>query len=741
MGIFLIKSFQNFTSNQKTFINLENYIQKIGNKKNILKLINPTLNLLISKIELKITTLEFFFIDYQKNNHFDIIEIFNNQYQIANNKLEININNLNNNNNDDCFITTELKLKNENEIKNFLITIYYDKKNIYNVLINNSSTDNYNLEIIYYGKNKNQFEKNLIKINYRDEKNKKISYIIKNYEEIDSYENFKKLNNINDEFFEKIKFKGNKIKKTDFPFRRRFNIINIISQNFYDISKYKYNKNNISTYHSYSLIKFIDINKNNKYLFKIEKNKEIIKLDYEVEKFLLNFYNFYIKFDPSKEAPDKFYKECQKYKTEFEEKKEKLNDYFLFQKCKNTFYNEKAYLKTKSEEFEHKFISFCVLLIVLSCDDTKFFNFISEFNNLIKRIKTYCLLDKIKIILTSTLIFYNTNNFGIFFNLDEFKNKLLILKSENFFREIIKNLEEYSELFFLYLQLNSGIGENLYDGQTYYKISMLDLNDIKFHFLKLYPKYFFVISNENLYDVVFTCYPTTIETFNRTNLFKSKILNKQDIDDSIMSLSLIKFHEAGHEKFSFTSNGSNSPRNFFSSQFLPIEQTTWEEDREKYLKQFNIKYNITKENNINFYTYKGESGKCVDFYLFKNYTYISNLIYYDNLKEIKDLKLFISPSLKELHNKILEILKKSNDNNAEKTENIQIGIKQLKNTRYNFKIDVFEVLRNSSYENFKRIMKIIELKPTKIEDKEEWEEIKPLSPKKISRDINSIFIP
>ena len=744
MGIVLSKRYLSYISNQNVYINLENYIQNKGDKTNILKLINPTINLLISKIEKKNTTLEFFFIDYQINNYYDIIELFNEQYQIVNNKLEINFNNLNNNNyNDDCFLTTELIIKNENERKNFLITIYFNKKNIYNVLINNKSTDNYNLEIIFYGKNKKDFQKNLIKINYRDEKNKKILITINNYEEIDSYENFKKLNNIDDAFFEKIKHKGNKIKKTDFPIRRRYNIINIISENFYDISKYKYEKNDISAYHSYTLVKFIDINKGNKYLFKIEKTKELIKLDYEIEKFLLNFYDIYIKFDPVKDEANTFYEDCQKFILEFEEKKEKLNAYFLFQKCKNTYYNEIAYLKSKlkEQEFENKFISYCILLIVFSCENTKFINFMSEFNNIVNRIKTYSLLDRIKIILTQTLIFYNTNNFGIQYNLDKFENKLLFFKSEKFFRDIIKNLEEYSALFFIYLQLNSGSGENLYNGQSYYKVSMLELIDIKFHLLKLYPTYFFVVTNEHLYDIVFTCYPTTIETFNITNLFKSKILNKQDIEDSTMSLSLIKFHESGHEKFSFTSNGSNSPRNFFTPKFLPIEQTTWEEDREKYLKKFNIKYNIPMEDKNNFYIFKGESGKCVDFYLFKNYAFISNLIYCDNLKEIKNLQLFISPSLNELHDKILEILKNSNDNNVEKTENIQIGINQLRNTRYNFKIDVFEVLRNSSYENYKKIMKIIEPKPAKIEEKEEYKPIKPLSPKKRLRDINSIFIP
>ena len=366
MGIYLCKKYESFINKENINFNLENYIKNKGNEKNILKLTNQIINLLISKIELKITKLEFIFIDYQMNNYFDTIELFKKDYKITNNKLEINFNNLNKNYNEDCFITTELILKNKIERKKFLITIYYDKTNIYNVLINNKSNYNFNLEIIYYGKNKKEFSKNLINVNYKDDKNKKNSFNIDNYEEIDSYENFKKLNNIDDSFFKKIKIKGNKIKKTDFPIRRRFNIINITSQNFNEISKLKYNKNNNSTYNSYSLIKFIDINKRNKYIFKVEKNKTIIKLDYEIEEFLLKFFDIYNKFVYSKEDPIKFYNNCQIYKSNFEKNKDKLSEYFLFQKCKYTYYNEKPYLKNKSEEqkFEHKFISYSILLII-----------------------------------------------------------------------------------------------------------------------------------------------------------------------------------------------------------------------------------------------------------------------------------------------------------------------------------------------------------------------------------------
>ncbi len=546
------------------------------------------------------------------------------------------------------------------------------------------------MEIIYYGKKKKEFQKNFVKINYINEKNKKISYVINKFEEIDSYEKFKKLNNINDSLFEKLKFKGNKVKIIDFPIRRRYNIINITLQDFCEISKIKNNKNIDSNYNSYSLIKFIDIQKANKYLFKIQKNQTINRLDNETEAFLQKIYDIYNKFVSSKESIFSFYNDCQKYKSEFDEKSDKLRKYFLSQKTKNVYYNEKPYLKNKIEEqkFENKYISYSILLILFSSDEINFTKFFLGFKTILQKKNVYYLLDRINIILTYTLIYYNTKDIALIFNLKDYKNKLLIIKSENFFRDIIKNLEEYSALFFLYLQLNSGSGENLYDNKTYYKISMIELNDIKFHLLKLFPKYFFIVSNSQLSDIALTCYPTNVETFNINNFFTSNIINNKDIENSSMSFSLIKFHETGHEKFSLNSNGCDSPRHFFSSEFYPFEQTTWEEDREKFFKQYYVNYNLFKENKNNFYIYKGESGKCVDFYLFDNYIYLSNLIFFDNLKDIKDIKLFISPSLEELHEKIKEILKMQNSNKS-KFENIEIGTNQLRNTGFNFKIDVF----------------------------------------------------
>ena len=117
MGIYLIKTYQNFIFNQDLNFDLEKFIQKKGDEKNIIKLTNPILNILISKIELKITTLEFIFIDYQKDNYFDRIELLEKEYKITKNNLEIYLNNINKNYIDDCFLTTELILKKNKDKK------------------------------------------------------------------------------------------------------------------------------------------------------------------------------------------------------------------------------------------------------------------------------------------------------------------------------------------------------------------------------------------------------------------------------------------------------------------------------------------------------------------------------------------------------------------------------------------------------------------------------------------------
>ena len=234
-------------SNNSTF-SLENYIKKNHNSektKEILKLINPVLGLLINKIDDVKTNIHFYFLDYNKNgNLFNKFKIFNMEKSIGNNHIYISFSDLEKEYIKESFIITEFILKNEEiEIK-FLITIYIKKTNILNVFINNNESNLYSLEIIYYGNKYKDFEEVKVHLEknekIRKKSIKKVEITINNYEEIDSYSNFSNDKRI---IYEKIKYKDFNLTKEDFPKRRRYNLINITKEDFCQLTKLKYEKN------------------------------------------------------------------------------------------------------------------------------------------------------------------------------------------------------------------------------------------------------------------------------------------------------------------------------------------------------------------------------------------------------------------------------------------------------------------------------------------------------------------
>ena len=196
------------------------------------------------------------------------------------------------------------------------------------------------------------------------------------------------------------------------------------------------------------------------------------------------------------------------------------------------------------------------------------------------------------------------------------------------------------------------MGVNLYDNNTYYRISMIDLDSIKNHLLSLFLKYFFIYYNTNCEDIAITFPNTIIVSYNGDKLFQDE--NDMIIGDSnsSMNFSLVQLHETGHGKFNSSCDGLNSPRYFLNSSFNPIEQKTWEEEKINLDEFLSITNNEKKE----FFVFKGESGKCIDNYLYnKMPLIIFGLIKCNNLKNIENTNLFTGPSLIPLYKKIEEI--------------------------------------------------------------------------------------
>ena len=154
-------SFEYNQNKNKNFpkFSLKDFINNNPKSKEILKLINPILKILINKIDDTNTIIDFFFPDYNKDvNLFNEFILFNKNYKISNNYLQINVSDLEKKYYKEKYIITELILKNEEEEYKFLITLYIKKNNILNVFIKINEYNLYSLEIIYYGKRKEDFE-------------------------------------------------------------------------------------------------------------------------------------------------------------------------------------------------------------------------------------------------------------------------------------------------------------------------------------------------------------------------------------------------------------------------------------------------------------------------------------------------------------------------------------------------------------------------------------------------------
>ena len=415
------------------------------------------------------------------------------------------------------------------------------------------------------------------------------------------------------------------------------------------------------------------------------------------------------------------------YKINYENLKNELEKYFSFNFDK-IYYNEKPYLKDKQneEKFELKFLSYSNLIVFINLDDPFSFQiFYQKFEQLLKKIhedKDYSLLDRIKIMFTfSSLYLSLKSDITIeLLKIKQFNSESSFIKGEKFFRNVIKELEEYSQLFFIYLQLNSGIGVNAYDNNTYYRISMIDLNSIKRHLLSLSPKYFFCFRSENCDDIALTCPSTLIESFNEKKLFNNPIDMYYGNTDSSMGYSLLQLHETGHGKFNGESNGENSPRFFLNSNYEPVEQKTWEEEKNR-LKESLLK---TKSEDNNVFCNKGESGKCIDFYLYNGVPLIIfSLIKSPNIKLLRNINYFTGPSLIPLYKRIDEISFQEKVNKELKVEN-NITINKIQSNQTKYKSKFEEMAENYFKLNSEERIKLSEfLYPKNNIDEENKEDI------------------
>ena len=215
------------------------------------------------------------------------------------------------------------------------------------------------------------------------------------------------------------------------------------------------------------------------------------------------------------------------------------------------------------------------------------------------------------------------------------------VQSELFFRKTISQLTDNSSLSFLFLQLNSGSGEDFLTKAQYYKIKIVPLIEIKFHLLKefFYP-YFFTYDSNNNIMALYNC-NTQILSFNESDdvgyTMPKNLCETQD-ESNMIKLSFLKFHEQAHVKFKENYDDRLDPQYFLDENLNLIDNRISSKNSEISL--------------------SGESGNALEYYIFNDYFTLDRLMKSkEDLSPLNNVDLLIHDNFNELRNIIQELTK------------------------------------------------------------------------------------
>ena len=479
-----------------------------------------------------------------------------------------------------------------------------------------------------------------------------------------------------------------------FPKTKRYNIINIDYEESFKLYN-KYAKNIIDIKKS----KDIFSEKNLCYTFLYNNNKKIgeifeIKEDKKNEEFKdnekkileqlhklikdhLNISDFVKKF---KEFYNRYNYKIKSNNGEQEDRNtlEDLNEKFIAIYFALKYYDDSP---TISDFNDVKALCFLNIYIKNNKSDD-FDNLMIEFNSKTERIfnqyrKYLQLKDKIMILLNYLIVINNSKEdttnytFKIFY---ELKEESTYTQSELLYRKIISKLTENSNLFFLYLQLNSGADVDLVSGKYLYKVKHISLIELQTHLLMdfFYP-YFFVYEG----NVDIWAWNSNSAQIKNYNLIKSKskfVLDEKFIMKDAVKLTILKLYEYSHIKYKGNNSLQISPRYFYNKNLESID---------------NIKITdheiISGDIKIN--DYLGESDVEIEKYLFGD-NRIADLILNSNDKDLSSLfnaDLYVQNNFKDLQEIIKQLDFKYDEKQAfsndkqQRKERIQIPKLKMRN--------------------------------------------------------------
>ena len=493
--------------------------------------------------------------------------------------------------------------------KNFKIKIYNNCANIINIKINNSNSLYYNAEIIFYCKNSIENIKLNDNLEYNTHNTTKRCRLMVYNMAMDELSKIIK-DNINDLLL-KNKALDNIAKNSN-----KLLLINI----------------------------YIDNSKSNILIF-IEDEKALINPNEQERQFFADFYREIWQLYFSKQnynnnslaIGEKYQNEILQKKEIFGKKIDNLNDskntnilFSFINQGINCLLENNIISKTQNNSDDLCFMFGYILFYSFIIEKQNFEKIVGNFfNNLNKCAKkNFSDIDLIKIAIS--YVIFSTNNITISslkFR-DDLKRDDPYYKGFEFFENIISDLNEESDLMFIYLQINSGSGLNLINNENCLKISMLSIEEIKSHIIKNIPKYFYTFNSFNG-DYIMTDARTQIMIFNEKKIFEYPGSNNNTHNNNIMNVTLGMFHESGHEKFHMNSKigGDRSPLFCIDKNFDLIRREHWFDQN------------------------RGESGKFIDYYLYNSPKddFLVNLMDSSRSNELMD-KSYFTGDLSKLNN-------------------------------------------------------------------------------------------
>ena len=224
--------------------------------------------------------------------------------------------------------------------------------------------------------------------------------------------------------------------------------------------------------------------------------------------------------------------------------------------------------------------------------------------------------------------------------------------------EELQNMDEFSRLFFAYLQLDSFILYNYFIEQSTYSFSLEPLHIMKYHLIQNYDEFYFIDRNNPDKYACQTC-DEKITVINENSLFMNKIQffndkmegkNLEESKNYAWSISM----ENRHKRNSHQKRANEIQRKNSSTYFC------------RDLKYFEI-VKDEKEPTV------GESGRMVKSFISPEPEFIKELKIQSIYGDLLNYKYFIGNDFKNLFEKIKEI--------QEKKKTLLIGEKKEKNTK------------------------------------------------------------